>query len=88
MLEKDDSKEQSKVDKLFERCKAGTINTQLFKQLTGRNVTIGGKADYSKFSGRALREIRANQAREAIKGQTHYLDGTLIDESRVIELRP
>jgi len=88
MLEKDDSKEQSKVDKLFAACKNGTINTQIFKQLTGRNVTIGGRADYSKLSGRMLREIRANQAREAIKGQTHFLDGTLIDESRIIELRP
>ena len=84
MIEKN-SKEKAKIAKLFEACKTGTINTQMFKKLTGRAVRIGGRADYSKYSGRQLREIRALQARKAIAGQTHYLDGTPVIQSRIVD---
>lgn len=79
-------KENTKARLLFERCKAGTINTKLFRELTGRNVMIAGKKDYSNFSGKQLRAIRAKQALEAIEGQTHYLDGTPIDKSKIYDL--
>lgn len=79
-------KEQKKIDSLFQSLLDGIINTKMFKQETGRSVRIGGRADYSKYSGRALREIRAKQAREALRGQERYTDGTLIDESRIVEL--
>ena len=79
-------KEQNKIDKLFDSCKDGIINTQMFKNITGRYVMIGGRRDYSKYSGRALREIRAKQAEEALRGQECYADGTLIDKSRIVDL--
>lgn len=70
--------EEKEAKRAFEKAKTGTISTKQFKDDTGRTIRIDGKRDYSKYSGRALREIRAAKAKEALAGETHYADGSPI----------
>lgn len=44
------------------------------------------KWDNNKYTGQALREIRAKQTEKALEGKTHFNDGTPINRERIVEL--
>lgn len=63
----------------------GLLSTREYKNLTGKSVTIDGRTDNSKWSGRMLRDIRREKTRKAL--DHHYaLGGAQIDESFCIDL--
>lgn len=40
----------------------------------------------NKYNGQKLREIRAKQTADAISGQTHFTDGTVINKSQLVDM--
>ena len=42
---------------LWKKLANGLLSTREYKNLTGTTVSIGGRSDTSKWSGRMLREI-------------------------------
>jgi hypothetical protein len=90
--------EARKRQAAYELVQAGIMSTRDFaKKFKGWFVKVGGRKDVSKYTGKMLRDLRRRQAEEALSqhraagadlyhGPDRYLDGTPIDQSRIVEL--